>query len=146
MKRITAFCCVLALLFCGCAQQKEKTPVPNTETEFEAVYETGDFRFHCTVKWARGTAFVTVHDTNAKGLTLSCDGRQVTFSKGAMLKSEDKKNIDPSNPALLLWEIFTALESGGNQCSLGTFTVDRTDGEIQRISVSDITITHYEGE
>ena len=90
---------------------------------------------------------MTVNNTNAAGLTLSCDGRQVTFSKGAMLHSEDKENIDPSNPALLLWEIFTALENGGTKCSLGNFEIAYDDnGTIKSIIVADIVITNFRSE
>lgn len=137
---------MLALLFCSCAQN-ENPPLQNTDTEFSAVYEAGDFSFNCNIKWSGGTAYVTVNNTNAAGLTLSCDGRQVTFSKGAMLHSEDKENIDPSNPALLMWEIFTALENGGTKCSLGNFEIAYDDnGKIKTITVADIVITNFRAE
>ena len=146
MKKLIPIFCVLALLLCACTQ-KENPPHQNTDTEFSAVYEAGDFRFRCHIKWSHGTAYVTVEDTGAAGLTLSCDGQQVTFSKGAMLHREPKETIDPSNPALLLWEIFAALESGGSQCALGSFDIRYLDsGEIERITVADIVITNSRAE
>ena len=139
MKKIIILFCALALLFCACSQNKTP-PAENTETSFDAVYTTGDFSFNCTVKWQNNTAFVTVNNTNAAGLTLSCDGKSVTFSKGEMLKTESKENIDAANPARLLWEIFTAMQNGSDKCSLGTFTVEKSDGKITKISVSDIQL------
>ena len=140
MKKVILSICVLALVLCACAQ-KNNPPAENTVTSFDAVYTTGDFSFNCNIKWQNNTAYVTVTSTQAQGLTLSCDGRNVTFTKGEMIKRESKENIDSSNPALLLWEIFTALENGDDKSSLGTFTVEKSEGKIKKITVSDITVT-----
>ena len=131
--------CVLAVLFAACTRS-EKIPADNTDISFDAVYTAGDFDFKCNIKWRDGTSFVTVTSTNAAGMTMSCDGRNVVFTKGAMLRKESVDNIDASNPARLLYEVFTALENGGNRCSLGTFDVAYSEGEIDSITVSDITI------
>ena len=132
---------MLALLLTACSQNN-KSPKIITASEFDAVYKMGDFSFDCTVKWQNSTAFVTVKSTNAAGMTISCDGRKVTFSKGKMLKRVPKDNVDSSNPARLLWEIFSAIENGGTKTSLGDFEVvcDKK-GNIQSITVADISLT-----
>ena len=136
-KIILSLCIVLCL--CGCSGEKT-TPATITDTSFDAVYTTGDFSFNCNIKWQNDTAYITATSTNATGLTISCDGREVVFTKGTMIKRENRENIDNTNPAVLLWEIFTALESGTNRCTLGTFTVAQTDGQINTIPVNDIVI------
>ena len=139
LKKIIPLLFALALILCGCSEP-EKPPVKTADTSFDAVYKTGDFSFNCTVKWQNKTAFVTVNSTNAEGLTMSCDGREVTFSRGNMIKRENKENVDATNPARLLWEIFTALENGGDKCSLGAFAVEKNDDMITQISVGNISI------
>ncbi|MBR0412054.1 MAG: hypothetical protein IJI47_00600 [Eubacterium sp.] len=135
---------VLALLFlCGCTGEKTP-PATITDTSFDAVYTTGDFSFNCNIKWQNNTAYITATSTNAAGLTISCNGREVTFTKGDMIKTEKRENIDNTNPAVLLWEVFTAMQNGGNHCTLGTFTVTQSEGEISRIAVNNIVIRNSE--
>ena len=139
MKKVIILLFLLTLLFGGCAQSG-KIPESITETSFDAVYTFGDFSFKCNIKWQNQTAFVTVTSTSAAGMTISCDGREVVFTKGTMLRRESYDKIDASNPARLLYEIFTALENGGNKTSLGDFDITYRAGKIEQITVADIVI------
>ena len=105
------------------------------------MYTTGDFSYKCTVKWADSTAFVTVNSTNAAGLTISCDGKEVVFSKGNMIKREMRENIDSTNPAVLLWEVFNAIENDSTKTSLGNFKAVTDEKGIKQIKISDADIT-----
>ena len=127
------------LLLCGCTGEKT-TPAISADTYFNAVYTTGDFSYNCTVKRQKGTVFVTVNSTNAAGLTISCDGRSIVFTKGAMIKRVNKENVDSTNPALLLWEIFNAIDNGSSKCPLGNFSAEYENGTLKRITVDEITV------
>ena len=134
------------LFLCACSQNTQNVEIKNTPVisdglTFDALYTTGDFSFNCTVKWSGGTAYVTVNSTNAAGLTISCDGQNVTFSKGNMIKSEKRENIDSTNPAVLLWEAFTAMENDGSKTSLGAFETVADEKGVKQINFSSADIT-----
>ena len=124
----------------ACTEQN-KPPAKNRTYSFNAIYTTGDFSFDCSIKWKNSVAFITVNSTNARGLTISCDGKTVTFSKDSMIKKMPTDSIDKTNPALLLYEVFTALENGKSRTSLGAFDITYSEDEIKTIKLSDIVIT-----
>ncbi len=138
MKKLIPILCAV-LLLCGCTNQKQP-PATITDKSFDAVYTTGDFSFNCNIKWQNNTAYITSTSTNAAGLTISCNGREVVFTKGDMIKRESVDNIDKTNPAVVLWYVFTAVQNGSDKTPLGTFTIEQTDGQIKRINVGEITI------
>ena len=63
----------------------------------------------------------------------------MVFTKGDMIKRESVDNIDKTNPAVVLWYVFTAIQNGSDKTPLGTFTI--SDGSI---TLGNITITSDE--
>ena len=144
MKKVIPFLCLLSLVMCACTHQK--SPETDSAFTYDAVYHTGDFSFKCTVKLSGGTVFVTVNSTNAAGLTVSCDGKNVTFTRGKMIKTLPKESVDATNPARLLWEVFDSFDGTGSETTLGHADVDfDTHGGISRIAVADITVVTQQG-
>lgn len=78
-----------------------------------------NFLYSCTVNFNDATynADVDYHDrvlyftptsTNAAGMTISCDGSNVTYSYNNMINSTDMTKVSVSNPAVILYEVIGA--------------------------------------
>ncbi len=145
MKKLSIFFLLLPALLCAC-RAEAPTPEPIGDCAFDAVCSTGDFDFRCHIKRRAGTVYVTVLNTQAKGMTMSCDGKTVLFSRGNLLRRIQKERADVTNPARLLWEVFTAQDSGGTQTSLGHFVLEQENGKVKRIVVGDIVIEALQEE
>lgn len=109
MKKIIS-ALLLALCLCGCSA-KVITPVITTDFTLNAVYETGDFSYECVVAKKDGILSVSPTNTRASGMFITYDGRKVTFDRHSMTFSFDKAEVDPTNPAVLLYEVFSSAES-----------------------------------
>ncbi len=88
-------------------------------------------------------------------MEISCDGKTVTFKQGAFEKSFDKNAIDSTNPAIVLYEVFSYIDSletvnsyakdgeyiVKGKTSIGTFTlVQNKDGKIKSVSLPSVRI------
>lgn len=110
----------IALVFAGC-QAKSYNPVIDSSFCYDAVFTTGDFSFSATVeKSENGVITVTVNDTLAKGLVICYNGKDITFTKNALTYTLDATDIDKTNPAIIIFDVFSALGSADN------FTVQKT--------------------
>lgn len=109
MKKIIS-ALLLALCLCGCSA-KSITPVIKADFTLNAVYKTGDFSYDCVIAKKDGVLSVSPTSTRASGMFITYDGKKVTFDRRSMTYSFDKTEIDPTNPALLLYEVFSSVES-----------------------------------
>lgn len=116
MKKIIAILC-LALVLSSCSATIY-TPVLNTEFTENAVYKTGDFSYSCSIDRNGGGVAVRVLSTNAQGLVISFDGSNVTYEYRNMKKSFPKDKIDKTNPAIVIYEVFFAIDSENINSSL----------------------------
>lgn len=109
MKKIIS-ALLLVLCLCGCSA-KIITPVITTDFTLNAVYKTGDFSYECVIAKKDGVLSVSPTNTRASGMFITYDGRKVTFDRHSMSCSFDKAKIDPTNPAVVLYEVFSSAES-----------------------------------
>lgn len=116
MKKI--ICAVLTLLLlCGC-QAKVYTPVLNTDFSENAVFQTGDFSYNANVQRKEGVVSVKVNSTAAAGMVITYDGSTVTFNQNGMQKALSGENIDKTNPAVAIYDVFNYLDTTADlQCS-----------------------------
>ena len=119
------------LLFAGCTD-KTYTPYLKSEYSLDAVYKTGDFSYDCKIYISESCVCVTPLSTNAKGMTIKYDGKNVTFTKGAFTKSFPRESIDSVNPAIVIYEVFGAVKNNpdisakvknDSFCYVGTISV-----------------------
>lgn len=152
-KRIFALL-LLLLIISGCAK-KTYTPVLETEFNLNAVYKVGDFSYSCKIVKTKNSVSITPTSTNAKGLTIKFDGKTVSFIKGKMLREFDRKDIDSTNPAIVLYEVFSSIENAKpievsvkksdfyyvGKISLGRFTlIQSKTNALKSISIPDAAI------
>ena len=109
MKKIIPLILVLLCLF-GCSAELY-TPVIASEDSLSAVYKTGDFSYTCKIVRSNDFVSITPTSSSAEGMTIKCDGKEVTFTKGDMTKTFDKNELDKTNPSIILFEVFASLES-----------------------------------
>ena len=153
IKRIFALM-LLLLLISGCAK-KTYTPVLETEFNLNAVYKVGDFSYSCKIVKTKSCVSITPTSTNAKGLTLKFDGKTVSYIRGKMLREFDRDEIDSTNPAIVLYEVFSSIENAKpievsvknsefhyvGTASLGTFTLIQTKSNaLKSITIPDANI------
>ena len=132
------------------------TPALDTEFNLSAVYKAGDFSYSCNIVKSAESLSVTPTSTNAAGMVISFDGREITFNKDGMVKSFERGTIDSTNPAVVLYEVFSNLESAENKVpsekrelfvysgktSLGNFTLSQNeDGTLNTIEIPDADIS-----
>lgn len=101
------------LFLTGC-KTVSYTPVICTDFDLNAVYQTGDFSYSCKIKRDKKGVKVTVLSTSARGMTITYDGQNVTFSYHKMTKSIDGESIDKTNPAIVLYQVFSAFDNINN--------------------------------
>ena len=101
MKKIISLLVLLVLIFCACTQAK----APALKTPFfgNAVVESGDFSYNAEIKFDSNTVYITPTSTNAAGLTVSCDGKNVNFSFKDMSDSCDFSSVSDYNTAKILY-------------------------------------------
>jgi len=153
MKKLIPFVLVL-LLFSGC-KMRNYTPVINEDYKLSAIYKTGDFSFSCDIEKKGETVFVTPTSTRAKGLVISCNGKEVTFKRNKLIKTFDIYELDKTNPAIIFYQVFASLPDAevhlidgvftytGN-CSLGKYILKQSKkNELLSLEIpqSDIYIT-----
>ncbi len=151
-KIIPAFLLVLCL--CGCSA-KSITPVVTTDFTLNAVYKTGDFSYECVIAKKDGVLSVTPTSTRASGMFITYDGQKVTFDRHSITYSFDKSEIDPTNPALVLYEVFSSVESMDlntvktvdnefyyrGKTSVGDYVlIQNTDNSYKSIEIADADI------
>ena len=120
MKKLIPIVLVL-LLISGCSANKY-TPVINADYELSAVYKTGDFSYSCIIEKKGETVSITPISTRAKGMIISCNGKEISFKRKNFIKSFRIEEIDKTNPALILYRVLTSLDSAQTNLIDGEFT------------------------
>ena len=115
----------LVVLLSACATQKF-TPVINEDYKLSAIYKTGDFSFSCDIEKHGDTISVTPSSTRAKGLVISCNGKEVTFKRNKLSKTFDISQLDKTNPAIILYQVFSSLPEAEVSLIDGVFTYTGT--------------------
>jgi len=143
---------ILALTLTSCTS---KTYIPEIKNSFEtkALYTFGDFTYNCKITKDESSVSVLINDTNAAGMVIKCDGESVTFTQGNMKKAFPVSDIDVTNPALVLYQVFTSIETsnarlGGDgylfsgTVSAGEYTLTVSKaGEYKALSLSGAKIS-----
>ena len=109
MKKIIPLFFALLLLF-GCSA-KNYAPVIKKDFSISAIYKTGDFSYSCNITKQGDTVSITPTSTRAKGLIISCSENEVTFQRNKLKKTFKRDEIDLTNPAVILYEVFNKLEN-----------------------------------
>ncbi len=145
--------CVAAVL--SSCSHKTYTPVLESNYDLKAVYKTGDFSYSCRIVKKDNFVSVTPLSTNAKGMVITFDGARVTFIRGSMKKEFARDEIDSTNPAVVIYEVFSSLENAPEQevklkssafqyvgtTSVGTFTlIQNKSNSLKSISIPDAQI------
>ncbi len=130
-KLISLFLCVAILSFCGCSVATNTVQLKSSYSQTAAV-KTGTFVYTANIKYDGKCVYITPTSTNASGMTISCNGKTVTFSRCDMLNKADKSKVSPYNPAVLLYDVLTSAEFGkksnnnyifGGKTSVGNYTL-----------------------
>lgn len=115
MKRWLVLCsAVFVLTFCGCTV-KQYTPDVTADFEQSAVVTAGDFSYHCKVCRKDGSLQVTVGDTAAKGMVMTCAGDLVRYQFDGMEYEAAAKDLAHTNPAIALHDVFSVLQQSSVQ-------------------------------
>ncbi len=100
---------VITFLFCGC---KIKTYTPElTDFKQNASVSLGDFSYTCEICKNNGVVSVTATSTNAKDMCISYDGKMVSFVYCDMKCEFGGKEVEYTNPAVAIFNVFDYLEN-----------------------------------
>lgn len=147
MKRIIPFILVL-FLFAGC-EIKEYTPeIPLSFTQRAEVI-SGDFSFECEICKTEENVVVTALSTDAEGMAMTYNGNELCFVYDNYSHSIDGSSFEPSNTAIIVYEVFESIVSnetqgrkidGGYQydgkITIGDFSmIQKDDNTLKSISV-----------
>ena len=92
-------------MLAGCSKT-EYSPVIRADFSLNAVYEAGDFSYSCVIERMGRCVSVRATDTYAKGMTVTCDGKNVAFSYDDMEKTLAVSDVNPTNPCVVLYHVF----------------------------------------
>jgi hypothetical protein len=120
MKRIIPIFLIL-LLLSGC-KMRNYTPVINEDMKLSAIYKTGDFSFSCDIIRQGDVVSITPTSTRAKGLVISCNGKEVTFKRNKLKTTFDISELDKTNPAIIFYQVFSSLSDAEVKLIDGVFT------------------------
>ncbi len=145
-KLISLFLCVAILSFCGCSAVTNTVQLKSSYSQ-TATVKTGTFTYIANIKYDGKCVYITPTSTNASGMTISCNGKTVTFSRRDMLNKADKSKVSPYNPAVLLYDVLTSAELGkksnnnyifGGKTSVGNYTLTVNESsELLSLNVPD---------
>lgn len=121
----------IALVFTGC-QAKSYNPVIDTSFCYDAIFTTGDFSFSATIEKVDDTVKIIVNDTLAKGLIIAYNGTEITFTKDKLTYTLEADNIDKTNPAIIIFDVFESLQN------LADITVQKTDNGFKYIGKTSV--------
>lgn len=145
-KLISLFLCVAILSFCGCSAATNTVQLKSSYSQ-TATVKTGTFTYTANIKYDGKCVYITPTSTNASGMTISCNGKTVTFSRRDMLNKADKSKVSPYNPAVLLYDVLTSAELGkksnnnyifGGKTSVGNYTLTVNESsELLSLNIPD---------
>lgn len=147
MKKVISALFVM-LILCSCSAN-QLSFTPKTEFSYDSVIDVGDFSYKATIKYIDGIVYITPTTTNAKGMTISCNGECVMFSQGSFFDSIAVSNSSINNPARVLYDVLSSLDSSSKSIASKTCTysgktlsgkfvlVQDASGEYKSVSLAD---------
>lgn len=140
-------------MLCGCSKAAVMPKLSDTYCQTASV-KIGDFTYSANIKYDGKCVYITPKSTNARGMTISCDGKTVTFTRRDMLKKADKSKVSQFNPAVIVYDILTAsgnteraVKSGdnyilGGKTPVGDYTLCvNGDGKLVSIKIPTAEIS-----
>lgn len=113
MKRWLSLFSVLLLLALGGCATKQYTPDVTADFEQSAVVNSGGFFLSLQNLSTDGTVTVTVGDTAAKGMVMTCAGTMVRYRFDGMEYEARAQDLENTNPAIALYDVFSVLRQNG---------------------------------
>ena len=125
--------CLVFMLLCGCSTVKSTVELKPKYSQ-TATVKIGDYSYSANVKFDGKSVYITPTSTNASGMTISCNGKEVAFSRRDMLTKADKSKVSAYNPAVLFDNayVFDGKTSVGNY----TLTVNHSS-ELVSLNIPD---------
>lgn len=72
---------------------------------------SGDFSYNCVISRKNNIVTITATSTNATGLSIIYDGNNVVFAYNDMQYEIAGSNIDSTNPAVAIYDVFYCIEN-----------------------------------
>ncbi len=141
MKKVFAVYLLIVLFVLSGCKIKEYTPViPISFTNDVEVY-TGDFSFSCEICKTEQSVTALVTNTNAKGMSMTYDGANLSFTYNDFSYDLDGSKFEKNNIAIVIFEVFDyinktedlnakKLDEGyryDGKISIGNFTLIQND-------------------
>ena len=143
---------VLIMLIFSACNMRTYTPVINEDIKLSAIYKTGDFSFSCDIVKQGDNVSIIPTSTRAKGMVISCNGKEVTFKRNKLIKTYDISELDKTNPAIILYQVFSSLDTADvklienaftytGSCSLGKYILKQNkNNELLSLSLPSANI------
>lgn len=104
------FSLLTALTFSSCSIQINTPEIPQSFTQ-NAVVTSGDFSFECEICKNNKYTAVTVKNTNAAGLVMTYDGKNINFKFDDYSQDISADNFEKANTAIIVYDVITSLQS-----------------------------------
>lgn len=88
---------------------KNYTPELPDELQQNASVSLGDFSYNCEICRNSENVTVTVLDTNAKGMVMMYNGKDLSFVYEDYSYSVNAENLEKTNVAIVIYQVFEAL-------------------------------------
>lgn len=111
MKKTAPIVLMILMLFLSACKVKDYTPEIPLAFENNAKVTSGDFSYDCKICKSEDSVTVTVDSTAAKGLSMSYNGKDVSFSFADFSYDINGKNFEKRNAAIVIYEVFDYINS-----------------------------------
>lgn len=112
MKKTLGFILLIIsiFMFSSCSVKINTPEVPKTFTQ-NAVVTSGDFSYECEICKKEGSVSITVKNTNALGLVMTYDGKNVSFKYSTYSYDISGENFEKENAAIIIYDVISALSN-----------------------------------
>ena len=110
MKKTLGFILLIIsiFMFSSCSVKINSPEVPKAFTQ-NAVVTSGDFSYECEICKKEGSVSITVKNTNALGLVMTYDGKNVNFKYSTYSYDISGENFEKENAAIIIYDVISAL-------------------------------------
>lgn len=141
MKKVLIITLLFLFLFSGCKVNTYSPKINNVNQIATGKYE--NFSYECNVVYDNEKVVVKALSTNANGLSIIYNGKNIEFVYENMKFSINKSNILNTNPSVVIFDVFSAIKNGEN------INISKIDGGYQyegKISIGDFVLIQNDNE
>lgn len=100
----------ISIILCSCNMKINTPKMPSTFNQ-NAVVTLGDFSFDCEICKDESNVTAKINSTNANGLVMTYDGKNVNFKYNDFSYDIDGENFEKANISIIIFDVINVLSN-----------------------------------